>query len=163
MGLKEIKEREPGPATWLPWVLYVFAIFITFYWASNGASLLQSYLCAVVVFNGGIQGLFSAFGHLIFPQEMVEKRGWRNSYFQTEVAGIYLAIGLASIISLVNIAWAVPVAFILGIFSLARVYAHFKSKIIKNPEREYNLGPILYITAWIGITLLAAVFWILMN
>lgn len=142
-------------ASFFPWILYLLAWFCTLIAVNNGAVLSESLLLYVVIFNGGIQGLWAAIGHLVFPQETAKKIGWLSNGFQTEIGATNLAIGTAGTLTFFYNVWAIPVGLILAIFLSGCVYIHIKDRIANNNNAPCNSGPMLYSSIAIVITIIA--------
>lgn len=148
------KSSAGSKMTYFPWVLYILALILTFYLMSQGVSFWRSYLRAVVLFNGGVQGLWAAIGHLTRPEQTAKKIGWPSSGFQTEIGAANLAIGITGILSFFITMWIMPVALIIAILYAGCVYAHLKDCRNKAP---CNMGPMLYNTILVSATLFLAV------
>lgn len=140
-------------ASLFPWALYLLAWACTIFAVKAGADLWQALLLFVVFFNGGIQGLWSALGHLGFPKQSARSIGWKNSPFQSEVGFADLAIGIVGCACIFQRIWSYPVGLILAIFFTGCAYTHIKD--IKN-KAPCNSGPMLYNTVLVVITVLGS-------
>lgn len=128
-------------ASFFPWVLTVCAFISTLYYAGH---FWEDFLKFTILFNGGVQGLWAAVGHLLFPQRVAKAIGWKSSGFQTEIGATNLAIGTTSILSFLHPEWLTPVALIIAIFYAGCVYVHIKERLFKENDSPLNSGPILY-------------------
>lgn len=154
MAAKKSNGGRKDKATYFPWILYALALILTFYLMSHGVTFLRSYLRSVVLFNGGIQGLWAAAGHLARPEQTAKKIGWPSSGFQTEIGGANLAIGITGVLSFFIPTWSMATALIIAIFYGVCAYAHLKDSRNTAP---CNKGPMLYNTVVVSATLFLAV------
>lgn len=142
-------------ASLFPWILYVLAWVFTLIAVKDGATFSESLLLYVVLLNGGIQGLWSAIGHLAYPQETAKKIGWQSNSFQTEIGATNLAIGTAGTLSYFYNIWATPVGLILAIFLSGCIYIHIKDRLVNKNNAPCNSGPMLYSSIAIVLTIIA--------
>lgn len=140
-----------------PWILYLLAWGCTLTAVQNGAPLLEYLLLFVVFFNGGIQGLWSAVGHLGFPKQTARKIGWKPSEFQTEIGFANLAIGLVGVSTIFYAYWAVPVGLILVFFFIGCAYTHVKDHMVHKNKAPLNWGPMLVNTFTVIVTIMACI------
>lgn len=140
-------------ASLFPWVLYLLACLSTAYFVYYGAAFWPTFLLHVVFFNGGIQGLWAAMGHLFFPKETAKSIGWESCGFQTEIGATNLAIGVAGVLCIFNPDWSIPVGLILAIFFSGCAYIHIKERIQLKNNAPCNSGPMLYNTIVVVISL----------
>jgi hypothetical protein len=141
-------------ASLFPWILYVLAWIFTLIAVRDGAAFSESLLLYVVILNGGVQGLWAAIGHLIFPKETAAKIGWQSNGFQTEIGSTNLAIGTAGVLTYFYNMWATPVGLILAIFFSGCVYIHIKDRLVNHNNAPCNSGPMLYSSIIIVVTIL---------
>jgi hypothetical protein len=137
-------------ASFFPWVLTLCALISTMYYAG---CFWEDFLKFTVLFNGGIQGLWAAVGHLLFPERVAKAIGWKTSGFQTEIGATNLAIGITSLLSFLHPEWLTPIALIIAIFYAGCVYVHIKERLFKENDSPLNSGPILYNTIFVMIIL----------
>ena len=138
-------------ASFFPWVLTLCALISTVYYAGH---FWEDFLKFTILFNGGIQGLWAAVGHLFFPQHVAKAIGWKSSGFQTEIGATNLAIGVTSLLSFLHLEWLTPVALIMAIFYAGCVYVHIKERLFKENNSPLNSGPMLYNTIFVMFVLL---------
>jgi len=141
-------------ASIFPWILYALAWIYTGYLVRNGLPFWISYIQAVVFFNAGIQGLWAATAHLLFPNQTAKSIGWKSaSGFQTEIGATNLAFGITGLLSFFFPMWAIPVALMLAIFFAGCSYIHIKERLVKLNDAPCNSGPMLYNTILISASL----------
>ena len=145
-------------ASLIPWFLTLaaWAGALFFHFVKMHA-FLESLLFFTVIFNGGIQGLWAAVGHLCFPVATAAKIGWQSNGFQTEIGGTNLALGITSVLCFWNHSWLLPVALIISIYYASCVYIHIKEKVVDKNNAPCNSGPMLYNTILVVMTLWAAI------
>lgn len=142
-------------ASIFPWILSLCALIGTFYYAGN---FWEDFMKFIVLFNGGVQGLWAAVGHLLFPERVAKAIGWKSNGFQTEIGATNLAIGVASILSFIYTEWLTPVALIMAIFYAGCVYVHIKELLFKENNSPLNSGPMLYNTIFVMLILVIGLF-----
>lgn len=140
-------------ASIFPWILYLLAWVCTLMAVENAEPFWPTLLLYTVIFNGGIQGLWSALGHLCFPKETAKKIGWSSNAFQSEVGATDLALGIAGSLCFVYRSWSIPVGLILGIFYLGCVGVHIRDRYKNKNTAPCNSGPMLYNTLVVAITI----------
>jgi hypothetical protein len=126
------------------------ALISTLYYAGH---FWEDFLKFTILFNGGVQGLWAAVGHLIFPERVAKAIGWKSNGFQTEIGATNLAIGVTSMLSFLHPAWLSPVALIISIFYAGCVYVHVKERLFKENDSTLNSGPMLYNTILVMLIL----------
>lgn len=142
--------------SWIPWILYILALLSTFYLMSKGLPFWGSYLLSVVFFNGGVQGIWAAIGHLFFPARVAQRVGWVEHYNLQRVLGFAnLGIGVTGLLSLLYPFWALPVGLIVAIFFGGCAFVHITEH--KRNKTGCHCGPMLYNLILVSITLLIAV------
>lgn len=122
----------------------------------QGASFWVSILTYVVIFNGGIQGLWGAVGHLVFPQKTAEKIGWTSNGFQVEIGFTNLALGVTGALCIIYQQWVVPIALFIIIYYAGCAFNHIKERILSKNTAPCNSGPMLYSTLITVVTLVIA-------
>ncbi len=120
-----------------PWIFFGFTLVSTAYFMNSGESFWLSYLRSLVFFNGGIQCLWAALGHLVFPLQTAQKIGWQSNGFQTEIGGVNIAFGITGVLSFLFLGWIVPVGLMLTIFYSSCIYAHIRERM--NTGRKASL------------------------
>ena len=158
MQTQNFTNRVFQVATFIPWLFYVTALVSTLCKVTNGSLFWPSYLSSLVLYVGGIQGIWAAIGHLIFPIRTAAKIGWQPCGFQTEVGATNLAIGITSICSFFYITWITPIALTLAVFYTGCIYAHIYDHIKNKNSAALNTGPMLYSTMITVISLFTALF-----
>lgn len=121
-----------------PWIFYALSLAGTAYFMSIGDSFWEAYIRALVFFNGGIQCLWAAIGHLIFPVQTAQKIGWQPNGFQTEIGFVNVAFSVTGILSLFNLMFLGPLALMLAIFYSGCIYAHIRDRM--RTGRKPSLG-----------------------
>lgn len=144
-------------ASLFPWLLYICALVSTLTGVHFGHPFWSSLLLYVVIFNGGLQGLWAALGHLAFPNETAKKIGWVSNGFQTEIGSANLAIGVIGVLTYFFHTWAMPSAVFIVVFFSGCAYMHIKDRIKNQNKAPCNSGPMLYSTILIIITLLLCI------
>ncbi|GEM_PF-5395269 len=145
-------------ASLFPWILYLIAwIFTGYYFYSDSYPFWETLLFYVILLNGGIQGLWAAVGHLIFPKQTAEKIGWQPCGFQTEMGGANLAIGIVSILCFWYRDWIVPVGLMIAILFSVCAFQHIRDRIVNKNNAPCNSGPMMYNTIIVVMTILLAI------
>ena len=142
--------------SWFPWLLWAVALILSFVWMGQGRSFWKSYLTWVVLFNGGIQGLWGALGNLVYPSRTAKKCGVQPCVFQTVVGAADLSLGIMGILSFFYASWLLPVALVIAIFYAGRVFAHVKESRTSRTASGCCCGPMVWNTAAVSLTLFLA-------
>jgi hypothetical protein len=137
-----------------PWGLYLAAWICTLIMVKQGAPLPSTLLFYIVIFNGGIQGIWAAVGHLIFPAKTAQKIGWQSNGFQVEIGFANLSIGITGVLTYFFPIWAKPLAVFIIIYYGGCAYNHIKERIMFKNKAPCNSGPMLYSTIATVITLI---------
>lgn len=137
----------------IPWILYALAWVCTLVAVQHGAPLFFMLMYFVVIFNGGIQGLWAALGHLAFPKQTAAKIGWQSNGFQVEIGCANLAIGISGILTFFYPAWAAALSMFIVIYYGGCAYNHIKERLVDKNNAPCNSGPMLYSTIATVITL----------
>ena len=145
-------------ASAVPWIFFAGAWFLIGYLVKEGNSFWRSYLQAIVLFRAGLQGLWIAFGHLIFPLRTARRMGLTSPGFQTEIGAVHLAFGITGVLSFFYPEWVIPVALIVAIFYGGSVYAQIRNRIIEKKATPANSGPMFYYTLLMSLSLFIAIF-----
>lgn len=138
----------------IPWFLYICAWIITLVQVQSGAPFWVTLLTWVVIFNGGMQGLWGALGHLAFPQRTAQKIGWTSNGFQVEIGFTNLAMGITGLGCIFYPAWVPAIALFIVIYYAGCAYNHIKERVLLNNKSPCNSGPMLYSTIVTVITLI---------
>ncbi len=147
-----------------PWLLYILAWVFALLEMQSAALLWPMLLFYVVIFNGGIQGLWGAIGHLAFPKKTAKKIGWTSNGFQTEIGFTNLAIGVTGILTFLFPFWAIPLGLFIAIYYSGCAYNHIRDRIVNKNAAPCNSGPMLYSTIVTVITIvvcLIAIFFVM--
>lgn len=133
--------------TWIPWILYSSSLLVTMLLVMRGDLFWPTFLRSIVFFMYGVQGLWAAVGHLLFPAQTALKIGWQPCQFQTEIGFANLAYGILGIISFFYFhCWIEAIALMGVIFYTGAVYTHIKDMHEHNNSASLNSGPMLYST-----------------
>lgn len=136
-----------------PWVLYLAAWVVSLSKVSTGLPMPMTLLHYLVIFNGGIQGLWGATGHLLFSEQTAQKIGWQSNGFQKEIGYTNLSIGITGMAVFFMPAWTPPVALMIMIYYAGCAYNHIKERIVYKNAAPCNSGPMLYSTIATVLTL----------
>lgn len=139
--------------SFFPWILYVLAWVCTLIAVHLGAPLYPNLLLYIIVFNGGIQGLWAAVGHLAFPKKTAKRIGWQSNGFQTEIGFANLGIGITGVLTYFLPWLALGIGMFIAIFYAGCAYNHIKERIIDKNKAACNSGPMMYSTIATFITL----------
>lgn len=149
-------------ATWTPWILYGFALLLSLFLVSKGFLFWPTYLRCLVLFMYGVQGLWAAIGHLLYPATTAAKIGWKPCEFQTEIGFANLAYGIVGIASFFYHELVVAVALMGVIFYTGCAYTHIKDIRINKNSASLNSGPMLYSTIITVVSIFVAFVFILL-
>lgn len=139
----------------IPWFLYLLAWGCALTIGHDSAPLNMVLLHYVVIFNGGVQGLWAALGHLGFPEKTAAKIGWQSNGFQVEIGFANLGIGITGLMVILAPAWAKPIGLFISIYYAGCAYNHIKERLYMHNNAPCNSGPMLYSTIATVITILA--------
>lgn len=163
MNDDNVKNKIFNIATWTPWILYAFTLLTTMFLVSKGSLLWVTYLRMIVFFMYGLQGLWAAMGHLLYPVTTAAKIGWKSCGFQTEIGFSNLAFGIAGVASFFYQTWVAPVALMGMIFYTGCAFTHIKDIQINKNNASLNSGPMLYSTIITVVSILVAFVFINFN
>lgn len=138
----------------IPWLLYLAAWGFALVIGHNGEPLNMALLHYVVIFNGGLQGLWAALGHLGFPQKTAASIGWKSNGFQVEIGFANLGIGITGTMVILAANWSEPIGLFIAIYYAGCAYNHIKERFIAHNNAPCNSGPMLYSTIATVITIL---------
>lgn len=140
-----------------PWFLYVLAWICSVASIKHGMPFTDALVYFIIIFNGGIQGLWAATGHLFFPAQTAQKIGWQSNGFQVEIGFANLAIGVTGILTYFFQSWSQPLATFIIIYYSGCAYNHIKERVLYKNNAPCNSGPMLYSTIATVVTLLIGV------
>lgn len=141
-------------ASFFPWFLYIAAWGCTLFVVKHDGFFWPNLLYFVVLFNGGVQGIWAAVGHLCFPEKTAKKIGWQSNGFQVEIGFVNLAIGITGLFTFFFPFGALALGLVMAIFYGGCAYNHIKERIVLKNKSPCNSGPMLYSTIATSITLL---------
>lgn len=139
--------------SFFPFVLYIAAWVCTLIAVQPDASLSATLLYYVVIFNGGIQGIWASIGHLAFPEKTAQKIGWKSNGFQVEIGFANLGIGITGLLTYFFPYWSLAISLFMAIYYGGCAYNHIKERVVYGNSAPCNSGPMLYSTIATSLTI----------
>lgn len=137
-----------------PWLLYALAWLLAVLHPLHNTNIWTALLFYLVIFNGGLQGVWAAIGHLAFPEKTAKKIGWQSNGFQIEIGFANLGIGITGLLTFFFPEWSIPIGVFIALYYGGCAYNHIKERLIYKNNAPCNSGPMLYSTIVTVITLL---------
>ena len=137
------------------WILYIGAWIAAIMDSTMSQQAFMPLLARYVVFFSlGVQGLWAAMGHLMYPEKAAGAIGWKTSPFQTEMGGANLGLGVVGVCALFLPNWILPVSVFGCILYGVAVFTHIREHKLNNNTAANNSGPMLYCTIATILTLI---------
>ncbi len=136
---------------WFPVIMWAFVLVgaAAAWWRQppprSGRKLVRALIFLVLLFPVGLEGLWAALGHLVFPGPVAAAAGWQPSPFQLEVGVSNLGRGVVGIAAAFYASWPfrLAIALWLAVFLGGAAVGHVISIIRDHDLAFLNAGPIL--------------------